>query len=521
MKRGIVRLGSILLVAAAARVALLAPIRVDYDEAVYLRILESWVASGDPGGWDSFAVRWGYFAPAILAVRLFGLSRATVVAVPFAFSLGFVAMAYVLARLVADRRAAVVAGLAAAFFPMGILQAGHPNTDIVLVFWLAAGACLLILAMRAGTVRAAAAIGLAAGIAAGIAYLTKVSAVFFPVLAVATAPLAPRGRRMAVMLAAIAGFGLVVAAEMAAYGIARGDPLLRLHFLRQPQTSAVVARATEQAGVYMGTDLARKLFLDYWITSLDPRNIPDSLQVGLYFWIGFPAVAWALLRRRRALAFLLIWFIGFSLFGNFFPASIRPYRTAGFARARYFAPLIPPMLVLIGVFLVALARTRLRWFAVLGAGAVLLHGLYANGILATDARRAEAVERALARFVASRPEGAVYTSTGDRTMLLLHTAMGIRDRLRPYGYEVTADRRDLEFRELAPGALVVINRVDRKFWPAGFAYPFGRTIPSGWSAIWTDAPRIRQGIRAALLGGGDGGEAAYREDRRITVYRTR
>lgn len=519
MNRTVAHLGWILVVAAALRAVLLTPIRVDYDEAVYLRILESWVAEGDPGGWDHFAVRWGYLAPAILAVRVFGLSPATVVAVPFAFSLGLVALCYAIGALVADRRAAIAAGLAAAFFPMGILQAGHPNTDIVLAFWLAAAACLLILSIRAVRIRAACAFALAAGIAGGIAYLTKVSAVFFPILALASAPLAPRGRRAAVPIAAVAGFGLVVAAEMGAYAIAFGDPLLQLHLLRQPQTSAILARATEQAGVYLGIDTTRKLLLDYWITSLDPRNVPDSLQLGLYFWIGFPAVAWALLRRRKDLAFLLIWFIGFSLFGNFFPTGFRPYNTFGFVRARYFAPLIPPMLVLIGVFLVALARTRLRPIAIAAALAVLAEGLYANGILAADARRAAAVEQALARFVEARPGTPVYASPGDRTMLLLHTRMGIRDRLRPYGYEVTADKRDLEFRDIEPGSLVVLNQVDRKFWPAGFVYPFGDRIPSEWTAVWTDAPRIRRGIRAAILGGG--GPPAFLDGRRITAYRVR
>lgn len=193
------------------------------DDEHYLAAARCWVEQGmpclPPNHWWT---RWPAIAPVALFSALLGESRLTISIGPFLYWMwSLVAVAW-LGTLWFNWRAGAVAAAILAAIPAFAVTAFDPTCDgPELAFQLAA-----LLAATIAYRRQSALIATAAGLAAGLALQARdTSVVFVTVSGLVWLLLEPRRRK--ILLWAVTGLLAAIFAEIAFYGFATGDPLLR------------------------------------------------------------------------------------------------------------------------------------------------------------------------------------------------------------------------------------------------------------------------------------------------------
>lgn len=193
------------------------------DDTRYVDAARCWVDAGRmclPH--DHWMTRWPAIAPLAAAIEIGGLNRAAVSlgTIP-AYLLG-VAMIGWLSSLWFSRAAGLVAACLFACVPAVAVLALRPNVDMIELTAQLAALALATRAIRSGNLG----LTLAAGACAGLAVAARDTSLLFSGLAaVAWFLFAPTQRKL--LLWAAIGFGAVIVAEMLAYWLATGDPLLR------------------------------------------------------------------------------------------------------------------------------------------------------------------------------------------------------------------------------------------------------------------------------------------------------
>jgi 4-amino-4-deoxy-L-arabinose transferase-like glycosyltransferase len=220
------RASALLLLAAIILIPLLNPIGFvggGGDDNHYLDAARCWVAAGGvcvpPSHWWT---RWPTIAPMAASIGLFGESRLSVAIGPFIWWASVVLLVAQLGRLWFDRSVGLVAALLVATLPIVSSAALQPTADMPeLAAQLAALTAATLAFQRQSRWWA-----LAGGVAAGIAFQARDTSVAFCFAAALAWLTLPRDRR-AVLLWAVPGLIGAMAAEMLAYFVATGDPLLR------------------------------------------------------------------------------------------------------------------------------------------------------------------------------------------------------------------------------------------------------------------------------------------------------
>lgn len=328
------RFAVVMAVAVAARAFFFVGVRQN-DEFEYARRAHQMATGRFEVVHDVYAQRVGILAPTALFYRLGGVSNFTTTLWGELCSLGLVALAYGFALRLHSPRAALIAGLLAAVYPLDVITAGRLYGDVPVAFFMAAAAYLM---WR----RTSWKMLLAAGVVLGLGHLCKDVAVFLMPLVVLYAWVR-RDRRV---LWVGAGFALVVAAEMAGYAAATGRPLERF------ETSAKGhhREAIESMYAEPGT-VGRRAFVDMprmFVWPIDPQ--------WPYFGLTAFALAAAAWSCRRTGRFFLAWWAIAALLINFWPLRIWPY-LPGFALfERVMEPLTVPTFVLIGAWLAGWRR---------------------------------------------------------------------------------------------------------------------------------------------------------------------
>ncbi len=416
------------------------------------------------GSWslrsDIFALRLGYTGPLALIYAVLGAGPATLALLNMAASLVEVALARRIARRFLGDGGAWLAAALVAVFPLHVHFASEAHPDVP-VAALTSAAVLLFLKKRP----------LPAGLCLGAAHLMKESAFFgFAVLLV----IGWSSRRRD-LFRALAGFLAVATAEAAAYGVATGNPLYRVHGVSLEQASTMGSAFYQSA-----VPTARQLF----------RDIPSMLLLpwagGWPFFVFLPlaALGGVLLRRRPWR--LAAWPAVLLILLTFWPISLAPYRPAMVAHPRIFLVLVLPFCILAARFLVFLPRR-----AAIAAVLILVPSALAAGVvLCQDARRWSEG----ARLVWPRVRAGGVVVSDPRTIQIFRLYAGYRDA-----------ERWVAWTDPVPSGphLLVVNEI----WTTTLAAWY-EVRPPDWAREPAEPPELemrgtsRRSLRALLAGRG-------------------
>jgi 4-amino-4-deoxy-L-arabinose transferase-like glycosyltransferase len=359
----------------------------DLDYFEYARQIAEGQYTPVPSHW---AVRFGVIVPVGVIYRIFGVSEWTTVAFPLAASALSVVLLALVTRTLLGTRAAIVAALLLATFPLHIRWASILVPEPILGFH-ALVAVFTHVRLRA---RRPIVAGLLTGVFIGFAYLTKEPAAFIGAALFLEAAIT---RRFTQAAAIAAGLLSVVAVEHTYYVATTGDWLFRLHSIAEHNTS--VPQSNHPEGHAVPFDLYYRLFKAY------PRQmlIPNE-HFGLHSLVAVigTAVAAVRFRRDRRVWLLLLWAGVPWLYMNFGSSSLTRYITVP-PSARYLDFVYPPLFVLtawLAVDLASTSRRTARWF-MCGLAVTLVSGfVWGYAMRATAFRTGDAavLRRIVERF---------------------------------------------------------------------------------------------------------------------------
>lgn len=193
------------------------------DDSRYLDAARCWVERGTMCLPDNhWASRWPALVPIAVGIEIFGEGRSSIGLGTLAGWICSIALIGLLGRLWFDRATGLLAAALFASMPVVTAWATQPSIDLIELAFQLGALVLATLAYR----RKSAVAAVAAGIAAALAVQSRETSLIFCGLAGLAWLMLDKERR-GVPLWAIAGFGGAMAAEMAAYAAATGDPLAR------------------------------------------------------------------------------------------------------------------------------------------------------------------------------------------------------------------------------------------------------------------------------------------------------
>jgi hypothetical protein len=381
------------LLAAAAALSLRAWLFIGYqghDDRSY--IAYGWaVAQGGNiaalGLADPWVGRLGAWGPISLSIRLLGTSEWALMVHSMLASVASVVLAGALGCKFFSARTGVLAAALMALLPIDVMYGSSAFGDESAGLWcvLTLGGFLWMLHSRQARW------GLAAGLAWGVAYLTKETAVL---MALPLALILWHARQWPArgLAALAAGFGLVFGAELLFWLQHTGDALYRWH-------ATLGARSA-----FIPPVVASTSWFD-WV----PRPIPSEIfrsqnsildavlmfltneEWGLLFYLLPLALVWAVRRGPAAARWLSIFIVCMALLLAFFPLHF-PHYTLG-RDPRHFTQLGVPAVVLLAGWLLQLAPVWRR------AGLLLLVGAWLPCLYVAHVSADVSVQRELARYL--------------------------------------------------------------------------------------------------------------------------
>ena len=244
------------------------------------------------------------------------------------------------------------AAFVVAFSTLAIGTAMAVMPDAPLAFWTSLCIALVVCAQHNADRRRTVLVCFAAGIALGIAWCTKITAVFlFPIVLLALLPMT--GRRVVALAGGCAGFLLMLLVYVGFWALASGDPwdAFRCLFggVPEPGTAEVPLAPRHSLWAY-----PIKMFI---VVSDD----------GLFYYFLVPALLWAIARKWRELWLPAAWVTIVFLCLQFGSTSLSTYRPFPH-NARYLMLLLPAGAVLIGTAFAHLAAQRPWSAGILAAG---------------------------------------------------------------------------------------------------------------------------------------------------------
>lgn len=341
------------------------------DDLWYARYAQQITSGQFPLSTNQFAGRTGVTLVVAAAYRLFGVGEVgTIIGPLLASSASVPLLAVIGARLFGP-----VAGSIAALFlctsPIHVRFATILVPEPLMEFWILLGVWCYLEALR----RSSRWLGLVAGVAIGIAYLTKEPAAFVaPALILAGWLTGRRWLAIVVMAGALA----VAGAEIATYTAVFRAPLHRVDSARVGVASFSDADLVRfKGGMSRREYLTRRLFLEY------PRRMAvPTVDFGLHYMAALILGAVGVLLLRNGTVLLLSWAAIPWLFLNFGSASLSQYVPL-YPAERYISLALPPLFVLGGGVLAAsmsLRDARVRASAVVAVALVCVVGV-ACGLL--------------------------------------------------------------------------------------------------------------------------------------------
>lgn len=383
------------------------------------------------------------------------------------------------------------AGLAAAalyaLYPLAVQQSAVFYPTAFQVAAIAAACAFMAGAERASAARARLAFGLAAGVSLGVGYLVKED-VAIVVPAVAVASLLTGYPRRATMAAVLAGAAAVFGAECAGYWITTGHPLFRL-----AATSGLALAPQDQlqiAEIWRWDAFLRSLFL-----------LP--VQVGLYWWLGIPAVwvAWRCPDARPR--FVVAVFLILALYLQFGSGSLTSYAPLP-KTPRYTALVTPWLMLLLGAWVARQLQQRRRALVMVVATVMAAAAIPSIAYLGVSS--GERTRNTLAVLPALRdaaPEQLFTDYYGARILRLLQPDLPCINvwyhaRFDTNQIVVTADPA------AAADAYVLLDRQAAKIYTSSYEMTLPREVdepPAEWQLVWRGRAFEEGSLTRALLEG--------------------
>jgi hypothetical protein len=402
---------------------------------------------------DLFLVRVGYVGPAAVLYALFGVHIGCLVAMNVIASMTLVFLAFKWGEELYSTATGRVAALAVALMPLDVFFATEAHSDLPVTAWVSLGFYLFWSALRAPPSRTVWR-AIAAGLAFGVAHLTKESA-FLLLLPVIPFALTPGRRRLAAVSAA--AFSAVILAESAAYGVGTGDPLFRVHLAKVAQSSL-----PEIPGGFGGRLLELLSFC------LNPAG-PGAAYTGAGWLLSAAGLAWVMRRDRKRSGWIAAWWLGTGVLLALWPLALIPYRPAMLLQPRVFAPLVLPGALLAARFFVEAALPRSPRIAWGGAAAFALLALACTFRLHEDGVRWRIGAEWAHRQLAARTGATVLTDLRTAEMLRMLN-----------GYAPPFKLRAIEVTDPAPPAGTLL--LDNERMVETSRRLDGREPPSWWRA---------------------------------------
>jgi hypothetical protein len=292
--------------------------------AHYVKLVSSLHYTPEP---IHYALRYGLLVPAGIIYRLLGVHEWTTYLLPLIASAASVPLLMILGARLVGLRAALLAGVLLASFPVSLLYSTILVPEPIAGFYI-----LIALLVYIGTdTRRPLFLGLSAGLILGISYLTKESAAFVALAVFLDAALR---RRWTVACGIGAGMCLIVAAEHAYYLASTGDLLFRFHSMKFHEQTPMVLAANE--------NLKYRLFKSYPRLMLIP-----SEAFGVHSMFALATMLAVLKWRPQRVQFLLLWAAVPWLYLNFGSSSLSHF-TALPTADRYVELCYPPLFLLAG-----------------------------------------------------------------------------------------------------------------------------------------------------------------------------
>ena len=323
----------------------------------------------NPGYFYEQTTRWAVLFPLAAAYKIFGVNEFSSALWPLLTSLGTVAVAYCLALHLKGERAALLAGIILATFPLEIIYATQPMADCPLSFWLLLSLYCFVRGEAATTQKRW--FFLLSGIALAFAYATK----FVAILIAPFFLLVLLWRRRIEWNWAWLGLGflLIFAVEFVIFQQVTDNGFTRLYLILHDEAS----HAPVTAGGFQVQN-AVWLYL-YWMFA-DFHYVGLSLVLLLLMVLhriiqsrldrnhgghGEPTEVHKIFSPVRPVVnqswLLLLWAITFLLILTFYPTSTKPYVPL-YKVEPYMLMFSAPLLVVTAVFLSDYAK-RVQWAA--------------------------------------------------------------------------------------------------------------------------------------------------------------
>jgi|KBSSwiStaDraftv2_1062776.scaffolds.fasta_scaffold58755_2 4-amino-4-deoxy-L-arabinose transferase-like glycosyltransferase len=367
--RAIALLVLILLAAAAVRVYSFSGY-VGLDDAEYARLADALTTGRDVTtgyrGPAVFPLRFAAYVPTAASFKFFGVSEWTMVLYPFIVSLVSIVLIYIAAALFFGWQAGLLSAALLSAFYWDINSATKLLPDLPAGAFALAGIVLLVYLDRQTPERKSSLIagGAVAGLTFGLSWLAKETIAYLAPFTLAlifltvTRTSEPQSRRMRLVWAGfIAGSGLVLLGECAAYYFTTGDALFRVHEIERNYRQWENGFFSEGSnmGWAQGTAYTQALMNRLFVGG--PATL--LLEPSLYYLtlIGIAAAAYGWWRNDRAYTIPALWLITLLVAFNFASSSTTEYIPLSLYH-RYLYPVYYPAIILVGGLLAKLVFTE-------------------------------------------------------------------------------------------------------------------------------------------------------------------
>lgn len=398
------------------------------DDWHYLISAECWAATGPCLPQDHWSARWPLIAPMAGAVALFGESRAALALVPLVYALFSLLLLSTVAHRLFGRASALIAGAALLLTPAFATLMVKPNVDLVELAFLLGALAAWLQAAQTGRRRWA----ILTGMAFALAFQARETSAVFLALGGLAFLLSPPAQRR-VMVWALPGFAVPIAAEMLIYWAATGNPFgryaLAFNHVRIPSTELAAWVDTTRspllnpdfiAGWRPASGIALHWTVKPVVNLLAHPDIGPNLLAALILLVAAGRNPAEAATRHRA---------GLLLGGAAFAALLLAYVLAVDPKPRMFLPLATAGAAAIGALAPLAWRSRGRVLLVVLAGAAAARALIV--IAATPAMAAAETEAA--RWIEGFGPSLTIDETARRHLALLPSAraLPVSDRSQP------------------------------------------------------------------------------------------
>ena len=335
---------------------------------------------------DPWIARIGAWMPMGLLIMAFGLHEWVLTAYSLACSLAGIALAVLALRQLFDTRLALMTAALLAVYPNDVFYSTRAFGDEAVGFWCAAAFFLYLVAEK----RSSWQLSLLTGLALGIAYLTKETALLLgaPIAILWWMKRWPPPRMLAWLAV---GFLAVLALELSVWQSLTGDPFYRWKAATGIRDALFPVKEYKSLFDYIPGPLPSEIFRSSNTLVEAALMFMTNEEFGFLFYFVFPISIWAAVRRQAAALPLALLVVCLTLLQLFFPLQFPTYTLN--RDPRYYTPISIAALGLLVWWTMRL--TPLTRTAVLGFVTLTWIPCLYIGYISSDM----SLQREVARFV--------------------------------------------------------------------------------------------------------------------------